>query len=129
MLIFAAHVEREWTCLSVCAYPGNIIEAFPVRPAVVIDDGLPEVIPVRQRSTEDASHARVDRLYIDALICCASTSFAFRQKLGSQRLIDPISNTIFRALGRHILSRFIDESGAFQARPGPQAYISRTYVA
>ena len=59
MLVLAADVEGERTGNRMSTKAGYVVEAFPIRSAIIIDDGLPEVVPIAQRSAGNSSHTRV----------------------------------------------------------------------
>ena len=51
MLVFSLEVERQRTGFSLCIHASYVVEARPVRPAVVVDKGLTEVIAVANWSS------------------------------------------------------------------------------
>ena len=49
MLILATERKREHPGHGARAQPGYLVESFPIRPSVIVDDGLSEVVSVAQR--------------------------------------------------------------------------------
>ena len=48
MLVFSLKIERQRTGFSLCTHASYVVEARPVRSAVVVDKGLAEVITVAE---------------------------------------------------------------------------------
>src|SRR5579871_3845363 len=62
MLIFPAKIQSKPSILAAPAEAGYIVEAFRIRPAIVVDDGLPKVKAITQRSACDAQRASIGTL-------------------------------------------------------------------
>ena len=71
MLVLPTNIERKWSGFSVSGQPTHCIETFSVRAAVVINDGLTEVIAVTQGSAGNLGGASIHGIEARAEICSA----------------------------------------------------------
>ena len=65
VLVLAIDVERKPAVVGAGAESGDVVHALPVRPAVIVDQRLAEVIAVVHRRSRNVHHARVDRIQLD----------------------------------------------------------------
>src|SRR5947209_1371498 len=125
MLVFPPDIESQRPSDRARGNSRNRIEAFPVGPSVVIDDGLAEVIAVAERRARNRGHTSVNRFDLCADVAGAVDAPALVNKLAGQGAIesDRLSDRLRRVrfLLLECLARLLDQARTFHSRPGPHA--------
>ena len=116
MLIFALGIYRKWASRSPTCHTRNVIESLFLRPTVIVDDGLPEMIAVGQRFSGDCCASRVYGFEAEFRVVASAQHVHF----GREFLFQGGQNVRGSAVGRlrlgKLLVGFFDLSGAFCSR-------------
>src|SRR2546426_633929 len=125
MLIFTADVKRKRARHRVRRDTGDRIKSFAVGASVIINDGLPEVIAIPKRSTRNPGYPAVNRIHTHTQVCRPLEPAGFFGELEIQGVIQFSSLVVWR----QTFSRFLQQTGAFHARPGAQTSVGTLHIA
>src|ERR1700691_3715858 len=84
MLILAPKVDGYGPSLSIGSHSRNVIESGPVRPAVIIDQALPEMKAVSNRRPGNSHGPGVDRFHACAPVCRSIEARNFGREFARQ---------------------------------------------
>ena len=77
MLILALKRERKRTCFGAPGHARDAANTLAVRPSIIVDQGLCEVISIGERLARDARRPDVNRVEADARIRDSIQPFFF----------------------------------------------------
>jgi len=134
MLILASQRKRKRARHYRAAQSGYVVEAFAIRPAIVVDDSLGEMISVAQRRAGNSSYPGIyriqSRILIRRTLTAASLVTQFSAKFGVEgvRFAGRCLGNGSLILIAHLLPSLFQQAGAFHPRPRTNSQISGLHI-